>query len=560
MVSGIVPSWVATCVLVAAVSRSTASADVLIESYRDRRPADADRVLAPLRDELSKVGVAVRPADIIAAGDALPLSGVADPARGSHYSRGLSDQVELGASQVFHGNYSGGVASLEAILRAARDNPALIVGDETTRVWLTRAYATIAFAKLRQRDLDAATAAIAEQYRSFPEYPIGRLVGPEVASFADAVRKTLDAGPRGKLQVVVSSRDAQVFVDEVPRGRGAVLLSVPPGSYRVLVMRQGVSRRWAVSIAADRSTKLEVDLAVDSMFTPAAAWVGFAWPDGMADQTLIAVSRYARASRQHDIFAVSIVDLDSRRLLVGRMFEKGTGALLRSKAIELGAEQVAKDDRSCERALAQYLIKGDLSGCLLDVPADEDAKVPGTASVRPSGDRYLLPGLVAGAGTMAMIGGLAWLVDKDVPPADQARTQHVVSAPAVGLMVGGGLALGAAAYLATRGSEHAGDDLTALRGSLAPVYAAAGTATAAFVAGGYLLGINGKGTCGHEGSDACRYNYATAKYGWSLLGIGTVASVFGIYWYIGARSDSAAPLVTLAATEQDAFVGLSGRF
>jgi hypothetical protein len=62
---GAISSW---------LSSPLASADILLESHLVERPADADRILGPFRDELAAGGVAIRPAAVIAAaGDQLPL-------------------------------------------------------------------------------------------------------------------------------------------------------------------------------------------------------------------------------------------------------------------------------------------------------------------------------------------------------------------------------------------------------------------------------------------------------------------------------------------------------
>jgi hypothetical protein len=103
----------------------------------------------------------------------------------------------------------------------------------------------------------------------------------------------------------------------------------------------------------------------------------------------------------------------------------------------------------------------------------------------------------------------------------------------------------------------------ALRRSRAPIYAAAGTAIAAFAAGGYLLHINGEGTCGLSGADSCKYNYATASHGWALLGAGAAAVGFGVYWHLGAPADGQIqlnPVVSAGTAQSGAMVSLGGSF
>ena len=558
---------IAVCVLVGCLSSSAAFGDVAVESYRGRRPADAERVLAPLRDELDRAGVKVRATDVVAAvGGLLPLPGVSDPAPRPSYAADLRDQAEAGAKQVFHGNYDEGVATLERVLAGVRDNPAAVVVDDDAPTWLTKTYATLAFGEIRRRDMNAATAAIAEQFRSFPELPIARLVGPEVAALSDAVRKTLETTPRGRLRVVVSQTDVQVFVNERVRGQGRAFLDLVPGTYRVLLVRQGVTRRRTVVVVAGHDTDVPVDWDADAAFSATPTWIGFVWPQG-SDKSEPAMSRYARASTQHDVVTIGIASAGGRRFVVGKIFEKTTGVLLRHKVVELGIVEQGHADDVCERALARYLVTGTPAICLRD-PLGTDLPPVHDDVVRDQGPRtasdpYLLSGITFGAGAVAAVGGFALLIDRYAPRSSQDPSARKVSSAATALMVGGGLAIGTAVYLASRVSHRTEDWGHELRRSRAPIYAAAGTAIAAFAAGGYLLHINGEGTCGLSGADSCKYNYATASHGWALLGAGAAAVGFGVYWHLGAPADGQIqlnPIVSAGTTESRAVVSLGGSF
>lgn len=543
---------VAVCVLASWLSSVPASADILIESYRGDRPADADRVLEPMREELAKAGVKVRPVDVIAeAGDQLPLPGVSAPTLGPSYPADPSGQVELGATQVLHGDYDIGLATLEGVLEAARANPALVVADAASPRWLTKAYAAIAFAHLRSHQLDAATQAVSEQIRSFPDDSIGRIVGPEVATLADSVRKTLEATPHDVLRVTVSQPDVQIFLDEHMRGQGRVGLKLTNGNYRLLLVRAGVARRYSVVIAPDRTGDLHIDWDADASFDATTQQVGFVWAHGQDDKTEVAAARYARGARQHDILVASIVERDGRRFVSGEIFEKQTGALVRRKAIALG-----HDDSACGRALAQYLLKGDLSACLVDVPGDSAPPVP---HAHVSRDPYLVPGIVAGVGAMSAISGIAVLAGKRDPQFGQGGPTYV-NAPGVGLIVGGGLAIGVATYLATRASMSSEVPPMTLRRSRAPIYASAATAVAAFVVGGYLLHINGTGTCGIDGPGGCTYRYHSGSYGGVMIGAGVAATAFGAYWYLSEPGASHTASVSLTPTGSGATATIGGNF
>jgi hypothetical protein len=452
--------------------------------------------------------------------------------------------------QVFRGDYDAGLATLESLLKAAQQNPALVVDDTSSPAWLTKTYAAVAFAYLRNHHLAAATEAVAEQIRSLPDSPIGRTVGPDIAALSDKVRKTLDGSPSGTLRVSVSRPDAQIFLDEHAPVRSKTFLKLANGTYRLLLVRSGVSRRYPAVVVADRTTDLSIDWDADAAFTATAPWIGFVWPRGQDDKTDVAVARYAHGAARHDVLVVSIVEQNTRRFLAGKIFEKKTGSLVRHKAIELG-----RDDDRCGRALAQYLLNGNPSPCLVDDPGELVHTAKPEHAPR---DPYLVSGIVAGAGAMSLIGGVAVLAAKQ-DSSDGPGGPTYLSGPGVGLLVGGGLAIGAAAYLARRVFENPeyGDDT--LRRSHAPLYVAAATTAAAVATGIYLLHLDGMvGTCSSGVPDACMYR--SAPWGWTLLGVGAAAAGFGVYWELGTPSDSQPTSVSLTPTATGAMAGISGSF
>lgn len=69
--------------------------------------------------------------------------------------------------------------------------------------------------------------------------------------------------------------------------------------------------------------------------------------------------------------------------------------------------------------------------------------------------RYLVPGLVAGAGMLAAGAGIVLQLAKEAPPIGERQPARLVSAPGVGLMIGGGIAAGVGAYLWIRASKAA---------------------------------------------------------------------------------------------------------
>jgi hypothetical protein len=198
-------------------------------------------------------------------------------------------------------------------------------------------------------------------------------------------------------------------------------------------------------------------------------------------------------------------------------------------------------------------LRGEPSTCLVDLPGDAAP----LAEARH--DPYLWSGIVAGAGAISVIGGTALLASKGDPSAPSGGPSYL-SWPGVVLIAGGGVAIGAAAYLAKRASGTTEAEQATLRQSRAPIYAAAATAAAAFVAGGYLLHIDGTGTCGRDEPGSCYYRYRSALYGWTLIGAGLAATGFGVYWQLGVPGDSHGPSVGISPTDSGAMASIRGSF
>jgi hypothetical protein len=547
---------VVMCVLVSWLTGRPASADILLESHRIERPADADRILAPLRDELVRAGVKVQPVHVVeAAAGQLPLPGTFSGAFGAAYPADANGQVDLGTKEIFRGDYEGGLAILDAVLQGARSNSDLVVADASATAWLTKAYAAIAFAHLRSRRLEAATEAIAEQIRSFPEHPIGRSLGPEVASLADSVRKALDSEPRGTLRISVSQPDVRVFVNERARGTQRWSQSLLPGVYRVLLVSGGVSRRYSARVTSGGNAELQIDWDADARFHATPSWIGFAWPRDEDDKTAAAVERYARREQRHDIYVASLAEQGQRRFVTGAVFDKRTGMLRRDNVIELG-----RDDGACARALAQHLLRGLASPCLIgSLPGAalrDRGDVAGREEAAGRSDPFAVSGVVAGLGALSVFGGITVLTARQDPPGGQPSPTYF-SGPGVGLLVAGAAAIGTAVYLTSRSSQEAPWRM-AMRRSRAPLFVAAGTALGAFAAGGYLLHINGEPTCAREGE--CYFRYRSAPLGWALIASGAVAAGLGLYWQLSTPGDSRSPTVVVAPTGDGAVAGLAGRF
>jgi hypothetical protein len=440
-------------VLVGSSREATAQMTLLIESYADERPPDADRVLAPLRDRLQRRGTATTAAAIAALlGHQLPLPGAAEP---TLTAAELAERVHLGFASAARGDYRLAIRQLEAALASARESPSIVVADASAPAWLTRALAGLAFARGRMGDLDGAAEAMAEQLRSFPEHPVMRNeLGPEAEKLYGATRRALEAAPRGSLLVDVSEPGARIYVNEVGRGRGGTFAgALLPGTYRILVEASGTGRRYTARVRAGETTRLSIDWDVDARLVATPRWVGCVWPRGAQDGTARLAQRLARGGAADGVIVVEIVRRGERRFTTGRVYRRAAGSPARAAEIELGG-------RDAERlvALADYLAGGERTDEAVRILGD-----PGRDHAR--GSRALV---WASAGVAAAaLGTGAYLLHLDgrgtcgAIPIEQCPRLYD-TAPLGWTLIGGGIAavaLGASWYAA-----HAAHAAHAARG------------------------------------------------------------------------------------------------
>ena len=97
------------------------------------------------------------------------------------------------------------------------------------------------------------------------------------------------------------------------------------------------------------------------------------------------------------------------------------------------------------------------------------------------------------------------------------------------------------------------------RGSRAPVWASAAVAIAALGAGGYLVAIDSRGTCGAPPPAQCPRLHDTARLGWTLVGGGVAAIGFGVSWYV-ARTRPRAPSIAVQRSATGSFATMAWSF
>lgn len=404
--------------------------------------SEAAAVLGELRQRLRTQDVLVDPRAIVELpNELLPLPGRWDP--GLSLAQ-LTTQLDDAVRTYLRGQFQLAEAQLEAALALAHRNPALVVSDAGSRLWMTQALGSLALARLRQGDRAGAHAAVAEQVRSYPELPISLdEFGTRGERLYAEVRRALEAGPRGSLLVDVSDPDARIYLNESGRGRGGAFTSdLLPGGYRVLVMVGGESRLYRVAVHEHEQTRLSIDWAVDSSFTASPEWIGLrAPPAGRAR----AHRQLARRLAFNDAIVIGVVERRGAPLLWGAVYERGSGRELRrgaAAATRLGpfAEFLAAGRHAGEFASAEAL-----RAAALDDPAPGPALTPASAPspAGPAWPRWAL----AGAGATALAGATYLTISAARGDCAECHPAARASTWAIALAGLGAMSLGVATLL-----------------------------------------------------------------------------------------------------------------
>lgn len=342
---------------------SPARADLVIEAYVDKRPADADRALAPLRAALEEAGHVVAPAEVAAAlAGVAPGSGVSDA---KLTAEAIASQVDVGVKSFVRGEFTVAAAQLREAIAAAHDNPALVVSDDKSPHWMTRGLTALALARAKLKDPRGAAEAMAEQLRSFPSLPVTvEEFGADGSELYATTRRAVEAQGRGGLTINVTDPNARIFVNELGRGRGSVALGdIAPGSYRVLVQASAVSRRYAVEISAGATAELTIDWITDSAFVFTPEWVGFALPRAYADRADAYAGRLAKALPTGNVITLGVTGEGSARQLTAAVHEHESGRVIGRAALPPGVTSPsARQLRDFLRALANELPAGAQAG------------------------------------------------------------------------------------------------------------------------------------------------------------------------------------------------------
>jgi hypothetical protein len=427
---------------------------LVFESYGGRRPANVDRFMGPLREQLERHGFAARPETIEQLiGCHLPRPGILDK---GVTTAAILDLVNTAYDAFSRALFDVAASKLTEAIDKIRRNSALLVLDTGNQEVIYKAHVGLALSQARLGLDEQATATMGELVRMFRIQLLSRSEhGPTAEQFARKVYKQVSSLGRGRLRIKTGHSNAMIFVDYQLRGMGEVGLDdLIPGVYRVLVQEpQTAGLAYAVEVPESGDVELDVSWEVDTALVVSPQWIGFEF-SSEAERRHEAVygrSVAQRCSRRKFFAVVGTTKFQGRPALIGTLHLTATGQVLRSAVIVL-EDALADADDATLGALAKFLADGT-PGTGIDIVAGEGAGVAAAAPARERRHRSTLPAklLIAGGAAAAIAGGVLYAYDEDENPVGQQKPTYIDSARhGVAIGVAGVTALGIGVWLWTR--------------------------------------------------------------------------------------------------------------
>lgn len=246
---------------------------LVLESYVGARPRDADYLLAPLLDELKRIGFR----DSSVAGTRIhsqhSLSSEDLPAKQIESARRA---VKDGTSAYIDGRFEGAVDSASHGLDILMSRPATMARQQQVREYLYEALITISMANKRLGANEALDISMAEFIRSFPDRDVShKKWGNEGVELYRKINKTMNGQKKGDLQIAAGP-GSMIFINERYVGLGSLTTKLFPGRYRIYTQNGSQAGRvHIVDVEAEREQTLVVDSVVDSSLRTGDGMVGF---------------------------------------------------------------------------------------------------------------------------------------------------------------------------------------------------------------------------------------------------------------------------------------------
>ena len=269
--------WIFAILFVGLASTGHADNGVVLESYTGPRPADANRLLSPVLDELASRGYVAGP-DVVGRRFEQRVS---RPSSVGGLPGNFADQIDQGHKAYIAGRFADAVKILNPLVDTAIKNSGSFAQNQPLRDKLLKGLIALALSHQRAGDADAAKAAFDEILMSFPNTSISRQnYGPEAFNLFEDMKKQALAKGTGTLVVKATSDTAVVFINERFAGPGgSARETLMPGTYRVFVQvgKQASRVHQAVVVKGDE-TLIEIDPDFDQHVHSAPEWTGFSFP------------------------------------------------------------------------------------------------------------------------------------------------------------------------------------------------------------------------------------------------------------------------------------------
>jgi len=348
------------CWLFFAASPAHAGDDslVVVESYVGERPSDADRLLAPLFEELGARGYVTDRA-IIGAQVERELSATGAVQSDGRLAKGMA-LARSGYRKWEVANFQEAVKELEEAKLLLLERPSTLVELEQGREAMFKVLVGLALAHKRLANVEQAESAMAELIRTFPNREISRAAyGPEPRNLYERVKRALAAGGVGRLTIRVDEPSAVIFVNERYACTGECTLDAQlPGPYRVYVQKgRERGRVHAVTVTPNQDTSLEISWALDAALRTAGfAGFSFAIEGARAYQESRHLAAVTEAIGAQAALVVTVRVAHGRRLIEGYIYTAGGAEAHRRAAVALDDESNAA---ASLRALARFLAGDD---------------------------------------------------------------------------------------------------------------------------------------------------------------------------------------------------------
>lgn len=413
---------------------------IVLESHVGQRAPDVQAALAPVLDELERLGFAAHPGSIEKLlGGRAPRPGRLD--EGASLAD-IKQLVALGQSAFDKAKLEEAAAAQRRAVELIRRNPALLVLDTNNEKVTYSAFVGLSLALFKLKRQPEATDVMLQLLRMSSRPIPEATFGPKAQEIHNNAEKEAQAMGRGSLAVDAHDPRAMIFVDQKFAGMGQIALGdLIAGSHYVFVQMAGTGGlQYMVTVQADKSTQLDVNWPVESTVHLDDAWAGFLFATEIErGRESFYASDLVRRLGRADLIVLRTAPIDGVLYVIGRLYPA-------SGAAPIGAQVPLNAGEAMLRSLARFLYDGTTAAGLRVLP-HADNGVSATVAVTSSNDRprhSMLPPATTAVGTLAIAFGSIEYLRHPYDPKD--GTTDDGRDPFVGAMLGGSAVLGAGVY------------------------------------------------------------------------------------------------------------------